>query len=333
MSHAAGPASVPRRLLWPVLKWILFAIVLAFVIRHGHRLWVQAQAQEVASHEHRIHVGWLVVSLLLSVLAWLPSVWYWRLLLRVAGENVSWRAASRAYFCGHLGKYIPGKAAALAIRATLLKAEGVRLTHAAFTSAYETLAYMVAGVFVFLFLAPFLPGNAWIPDWQPDSTVARLCVGLVTVAAGVLLWLAVSGTVMSLVRRMARRVDADPSAMDQFAARTCLLGVVPMMSAWFVQGLSLGCVVAAVSPDRATLADWPFWTAAQATANVIGFVAVFAPAGVGVREGLLMTLLEPTVGPSAAVLAALLSRAVSFVGEIVTAGALYYTATPSTNRA
>jgi len=48
---------------------------------------------------------------------------------------------------------------------------------------------------------------------------------------------------------------------------------------------------------------------------------IFAPAGVGVREVLLITLLTPAIGAGAATAVALVSRAVTTAGDLLVAGA------------
>ena len=96
-----------------------------------------------------------------------------------------------------------------------------------------------------------------------------------------------------------------------------------LVKAAFRAGLQQG-VYEAVSPEPVSWSDWPFWTGTSAIAMVGGFVAVFAPGGLGVREGLLMELLARRLGPHEAVLVALVLRGVSLAGEILAAGALYY---------
>ena len=44
----------------------------------------------------------------LSLAAMFPSVLFWRRVLRVLGQNVGLLKAARAYYIGHLGKYVPG---------------------------------------------------------------------------------------------------------------------------------------------------------------------------------------------------------------------------------
>src|SRR5207244_6475766 len=71
---------------------------------------------------------------------------FWLRLLHRVGLRPSAGAAFRAYYVSHLGKYVPGKAWAILMRATLLP--GVRPGVAALTAAYETLTTMAAGALI-----------------------------------------------------------------------------------------------------------------------------------------------------------------------------------------
>ncbi|MBI5760956.1 MAG: flippase-like domain-containing protein [Planctomycetales bacterium] len=320
-----------RRWLWPVLKWSLFAIVLTFVIRHGHRLWTDAREQHTGAADVHIHAGWMFASVGLSIVAWSPSVWYWRRLMRSLGENVSWKHAARAYFCGHLGKYVPGKAAVLIIRAAMLKPEGVGTATAAFTVTFETLTYMAAGVMTVAGLLPWWADDTGWTARLPASFSGRAAFAVPTVLVCLVGWAVFSQVFIRFVRRLAKVSDSDAASAPRLSLGVCLSGIGPLVIAWFIHGLSLGCAIQSVSPEPVAWSDWPAWTAANVIANVLGFAAVFAPGGVGVREGLLMNLLSPRIGPLSAVLVAVLMRGVSFVGETVMAAALYYAVKPSKN--
>ena len=105
---------------------------------------------------------------------------------------------------------------------------------------------------------------------------------------------------------------------------TTAIGVVVFLAAWWIQGLALGLTIQAVSAEPVNWGDWPFWTGAAAVAVVGGFVAIFSPGGLGVREGLLMELLSRQLGPHEAVAVAMLLRGVMLAGEILAAVGLYY---------
>ncbi len=68
-----------------------------------------------------------------------------------------------------------------------------------------------------------------------------------------------------------------------------------LAAGWSLHGLSLGLVLYAVGVPF-ELVQWPFWTGAAALATAIGFLAVFAPGGLGVREGLLIEFLAAHYG-------------------------------------
>ncbi len=52
----------------------------------------------------------------------------------------------------------------------------------------------------------------------------------------------------------------------------------------------------------------------------VGFLAILAPAGAGVRDVLVVALLEPVIGTGAATGVALLSRALTTITDLVAAG-------------
>jgi len=128
-------AARTRFRLLQMLKWILFVLVVGFVIHYAWRLW---QRDELAQIEWNF--GWLILAGCVYLLGWLPSIWFWNRLLREFGGDVNYVNTARAYYCGHLGKFIPGKVMVLVIRAALLKDRGVRPAVAALTAAYETWA-------------------------------------------------------------------------------------------------------------------------------------------------------------------------------------------------
>jgi hypothetical protein len=75
---------------------------------------------------------------------------------------------------------------------------------------------------------------------------------------------------------------------------------------WLAYGAGFFCLVRSV--QRVPIAAAPQLIALFALAQVISFVAVFAPAGIGVREGVLLVGLSPIVGGGNAIVATGLCR-------------------------
>ena len=77
------------------------------------------------------------------------------------------------------------------------------------------------------------------------------------------------------------------------------------LAAWAAYGASFWCFLRGVG-----LENLPFWQVAAAScgAYLAGFLALFAPGGLGVREGVLAVLLAPFMGPGIPAAVAVLSR-------------------------
>jgi hypothetical protein len=338
---SAGEASTSRPpsrgigRYWPVIKWILFALVAAYVGRHAETLW-----RDVSNRPDKVLWSWWALAAVMAMVAWTPSVLYWRRLVFRAGYPVSLPALVHAYWAGHLGKYVPGKAVAIAVRCAVLRSEGVPLSVSARTAVQETLVSMTVGLAVLFALFPWL---ANVSRWALAVTKRFSLVGgaeylwaaaicLVTVIA---LYL---GKTLSaqVVRRLTNKpaggesstVTRMPSGTEPLSAETvpaqgmsfvetaawCLF----LAAGWWVHGLALGLVALAVlgEPLMEVLGHWPVWTAAASAGTTVGFFVLIAPGGLAVREELVVDLTQPLVGGSSAVLIAVLSRLAILAGEV-----------------
>ncbi len=316
-ADGAIPVARNRRAWLKVLKWSACAIVLGFVVWRAATLWRKDELQGID-----VHFGWLLAAGVVYLVSWLPSVWFWRAMIHALGGRVRFRDAARAYYCGHLGKYIPGKAMVLVIRATLLKDRGTRLIPAALTAAYETLLMMGTGVAVGLAVLPFANASTWLSHWITSPALA----GAVVVAACLMALPVLSRLLSWVALRMMPGELCGTEGKTTIPTRLIAAGLSAFVVSWALQGLCLGLTLRSISPAGFELADWPLWTGASAMATSVGFLVLFAPGGAGVREGLLIEILKnhPQIGPGKAVVAAVLVRAVGLVAEIALAGVLYY---------
>lgn len=306
--------------LWPTVKWLLFALVLWFVGRQARDMWRHLDDTPLA-----IHWRWFALSAVLSIVAWLPCLAVWRSLMRSFGCDIPWFAALYAYYIGHLGKYVPGKATVIVIRTALLNRFGLRPAVGAFTVTIEALMYMAAGLTVAAALVPYaaadFPQLPWLTT-VANSPFLRICVPLAIGILGLTTLALASHQFIVIATRMAAKKGIPADAFPPLPRRVLVISFLVFLAAWWIQGLALGAAIAAVSPEHAVLQDWPRWTGAAALALVGGFVVLFAPGGLGVREALLLALLSQ-LEPRAAVLVTVLWRGATLVGELVTTGVLW----------
>ena len=322
---ASGTGSIWTR-AWPVLKWLLFAVVLIFVGRRAWHLWEHDRA---AVSDLRIRFSWLVSAAAVYLLGWLPAVWFWRALMRRLGGVMSFRDTMRAYYCGHLGKYVPGKAAVLVIRSGMMKDRGISVAAVAVTAAVETLLMMAAGAALAVAFSPLLLPrelpHAW-PSWIRGARSVPLLPAAVVVLAVLAALPVIARVLTQIAVRMMPRGFLEGRQAVEIDAGLIGRGLLTFGASWLVHGLSLGLVIRGVSSGPVSLLDWPAWSGAVALATVGGFVAIVAPGGIGVREGILIEVLRMQPGTTAqtAVAAAVMLRIVWFLAEIAAAAGVYY---------
>lgn len=323
-----------------VVKWAIFLVVLIFIVRRGVELWKTAPAEAIS-----VNGLWLVPAALSYFVGWLPSVWLWRRFLFAMGQPISWWTALRAYYVGHLGKYVPGKALALVIRGALVKDDDVSPLLAGVTGACETIVYMAAGGAVAVMLSPIalgrspaielLASSVWI---QEHPSLWILIVALGTFATTPLsAWFFTricrqatgrSGTAEGRIPARRHEDGQKPEGKTTEARISASLvsqGVIVTACGWLFHGLSLGFVLQSISSRPIDFSQFPMWLAACSLSMVGGFIVLVAPGGIGVREGLLIEALkdQPSVGPAAAIIAAGILRALWFATELIVAGGLF----------
>lgn len=324
-----------RRRAWQLLKWLLTLFVLAFVGHRAVTLW-RAHATESVS----IHWGWILLAGLIYLVGWLPSVWFYRALLQRMGDEVPWPGVIRAYYCGHLGKYVPGKAFVPVIRGQLIAEAGGRFRTGALAAVYETLMMMGVALELSVLLLPWFVSSegvdspAWIagllgnPQWRAllerPFILALLAVLVMACSIPVAAWLFshVAGHVVA-------RDESTVAAAPRIDARLIAAGFVVFSLAWAIQGLSIWATLRGIGAE-VSVTRMAHWTACAALPTALGFLALFAPGGVGVREGVMMELLkfQPGIEPRAAIATAFLQRVIGLLAELVASGVLYWGMAP-----
>jgi glycosyltransferase 2 family protein len=265
----------------------------------------------------RLDWKWVAASAAFYVAAMAPSCLFWRKVLQAMGQDPPTGPLVRAYFIGHLGKYVPGKAMVLVLRAGLLRGSRVDTTVAVVSVFVETLTLMAVGACFALALVAV----------QFREHPALLILGAaVTLGAGVpMLPPVFRRLVMVLqVKRLNPQIE---HAIHGLGWRVTFWGWALMLVAWCLMALSLWAVVKSI-PGAAVKSDHlPIVGAAVALAMVAGF-ASFIPGGLGVREVVVIPLLAPLYGNVIALVSAVLLRMVWLLAELVTSGLVYLIPTP-----
>jgi glycosyltransferase 2 family protein len=269
-----------------VLIWSAKLAVLALVIWGSHRTITAAldQLQAQGWKLQDLHFRWLIASGLMYLLAQLPAAWFWNAVLIRLGQHVEFSRTLVAFLIGHVGKYVPGKAMVVVLRAGLIAGPGVRPAIAAISVFYETFTTIACGATVaaIVLLAGYRSGHAW------------LIAGALTLA--VVLTLPTYPKFFARLMRLFRimRSDAGNELVVTKTLDAPLLGAgwISIACGWFLCGMSLWAVLRSVGMEAPLLSNLPLYTATVALSVALGFASMI-PAGFGVRDLALLQLLAP----------------------------------------
>lgn len=334
------------RKCWPALKVGFILAILFFVGRQFYRDLNNPQFPELLKRS--LQPGWLTLAGVLYLAGLGFSAFFWMRLLRRLDQRPEIGAAFRAYYLGHLGKYLPLKAWALLLRASLARAAGVNAGLAGLTALYEVLTTMTAGSILAAVLFWSLghdtdSGFTWETfrgllrgqDLGAALVDRRLMVLMALGLAAAVGLPTLPGVFNQLVRRLPLPLK-EPGAPAPPPLGWAALGEGLILTAcgWFLLGASFWAVAHTVSeqPLPFTVALWARYTGFLSLAYVLGFAVLVVPSGLGVREYFLTLFLVPDLigqfdgneneAKVVAVMMVLLLRLVWTTAEVIVAGYL-----------
>jgi len=321
---AASPAALPtgwsnrgKSIAIRVLKCLITIVVVAavtFAARGSIIAWnQQSGANRITLAD--VRWGWLAVSAVTYAVSLVPASLVLRRALAALHQPIAFPLVVAAQLIGHLGKYVPGKAMVIVLRASILSRGHVKvsLKHSALAVIIETLNLIAVGAILALLLVVILETPEWI-KWTSGLMAAGAAIGTLP---PVLRFFLSPG----LPARASGTLPLNWTADDLAAAWLwCTLS-------WIFTGVSMTAVVLAltpIQPDQSYVSLTLICSAASMLAFVAGFASLL-PGGAGVREMVLATLLTPVIGPGLSLLAAVVARMVQLAVESLLAAAVWIT--------
>jgi glycosyltransferase 2 family protein len=304
------PAGAGGRSRWLTLA--VLAVVAGFFVATLAARW-----NDVISVNWRLRPGVFALACVLLAVSYALVACLWGLALRrAAGTRLV--AGARIWFLSNLARYVPGNVWSYVGAVELARREGVaRPTTLAVMALTQVLSVAVA----------LLAG-------LPVLVAERARLGRPALLGAVVV-VAVAGLAALFRRRLLglarRRLPGfDPAGLTP-SARTVVALVLGYAAYWAVTGLAFAALVASLASLAA--ADVPLVVAAYAAAYAAGFLALLTPAGLGVREGVLVVALAPVLPAGPALVVALVSRVWMMLAELAGAAVAHLAARRGTHPA
>jgi len=302
IEYEAVPPARRRRLLWMRLgAWTICAVVLYFVIRALVR---QFQAVEWSQVDFRVVPATAAVLCVIGVSA-MQLVARWTLLIAY-GYPLNWRVQLPVAWVPQLGKYVPGGIASVGGAVYLLRKHGVPgaigLSVAVLLDALAVMAGLIVST----------PLLLWRPVRERMPLAWLACAALIAVGVIMLHPRVFVGLLNFALRLIKRQPIAQTPPLNKY-----LWPVLASFGQWLFAGFGLWFMTMSVTD--VTLAMLPLFIASAALAMTVSYLMPFTPGGIGIREGLYLITLGPTIGPRVAIVVVAM-RVIQTLIEIVLAG-------------
>ncbi|HEX6644188.1 MAG TPA: lysylphosphatidylglycerol synthase domain-containing protein [Gemmatimonadales bacterium] len=286
------------RTAWRAAQWIVALAIIGFAASDLARSWSRLREQPV---EWALRPALLAASALVVWAMYALLIQAWRVMLRGWGDELAYGAAARIWTVSSLGKYIPGKLWAIAGMAVMAQRAGVRRWTA--TASAVILQALAVGTGAAVVGAA---GSASLESrypWVPAALAWMVVASVVGMA--LLLWPPFVARLLRFVRIEAERPSPGVPAVVGGGAANIL--------AWLGYGLAFWLLARG-------LFDAPGFTPALAITTfaasyIAGLLFLPAPAGIGVRESVVILMLGGAVGETGALALAIASRVLLTITE------------------
>ncbi|QBI55788.1 lysylphosphatidylglycerol synthase transmembrane domain-containing protein [Streptomonospora litoralis] len=260
---------------------------------------------------------WAVAGSAVGALAGLGAqMMAWRAVLADLGSRLPVDTAARIMFLGQLGKYLPGSVWAFVAQVELARDYDVARQRGVTATVLAVAVTLTVNLAVAAGTLPFVSAEAarrwwWVLGLAPVLLVL-LHPRVVT---------AFFHTAVRVVRRTRakNRSLPDDGELEHISGRGMAAALGWSLAAWVPLSLHVWTLVTAAG-GGADVRALPAAAGAYALAWTLGVLVVFAPAGLGVRELVLVVGLAPVLDPGSALVVAALSRLIMTAADLLWAG-------------
>jgi hypothetical protein len=275
-----APATRGRRWI-RVIQVALVAVVVWYIWRALSDQWGSVRTS-LATIDLRW--SWLIASGVLVLIAHAVLVATWAAMLGTWGSRLPFWTAARIWSVSNLGKYVPGKVWQIGTMGVMALDAGVSPVAAAGSAILNTAVNITVGLAI-----------AVIAGWRH---LGALTGGNAFVGVGLLVMMVAGlASLPMIIPRLAPRLErmtGRPLGVVTIPPRAFAYAVAGNVVAWTLYGVAFQWMVNAVFVDApGTTLDY---VTAFAASYVAGYLALVLPAGVGVREAVVMEALKSFMG-------------------------------------
>lgn len=273
-----------------ILPFVLIIIILIFLFFRVFSEW-----SEIKVHILNINSINIAIAIFLSVPLYFLNAFTWHLLTKAVGVNLPFKKNLRIWLFSNTARFLPGGFWQYPSRIYLLDKQKVTKVEATASLLLEALSNLVVGAMVVLVIFLFTPNIIKIDK--------LFWVLIFTISLPLIIYL--------VKTKIPKKLKIFKSV--KISKRTLALLFITIFLQYFFAGLTLFILINSVIPISITLI--PILVGIFTASWLLGYIAVFAPSGLGVQEVSMATLLSFYIPFSLAGFLAILFRVVLLLAE------------------
>jgi glycosyltransferase 2 family protein len=293
-----------RQILTTLVKVTFLGFLFYFCLQFFITRW---ESLQLSDRLETLFLPWIITAAIFTLAYYVLGLLIWIMILHNLGSNPDVYVTARTYVFCLLPKYIPGNVAAHGLRTQLATQAGVPVL-------VSMKSFLLEAIFALgTAAAIFIPGTMY---YFP-AVIDRLSA-----------WVVVAFALVLIAVAAARRFKLNSINEFRLTAPhrrpTAYVNVVSLyLLFWLVFGIAHWCLANALS--FYSVSNLPRLMVAVSAAWALGFISIFAPAGLGVREAVLYFFVNNWMEQKDIILFVTLSRLLMFGVEVVlTVGFVLY---------
>ena len=287
-----------KKLILKICKILFGALVVVFLV------WYFAKNRDEFSEKIRnVDMGVFVFSMLFYFVYKYTLASLWHYITKINDCSIPYEKAVTSYLYSILGKYIPGKVFMLAARLTYYKEEDAPLAKVTVCFFIENVCTLLGAAMLFIVSLLFFP-NSLLEEYKWLTL-------LLIVAFFVCIHPKIINFFLRIIGKLFRKDLEIPMKYSQM-----LRVVLLFIGNWLIIGVGFFILTKSICPS-VELSHLLFCAGIWGVSAIMGILAVFAPSGLGVREGIIVAGLMLIMPESDAVMISVVSRLWQTIPELL----------------
>ena len=287
-----------------IVKTAFGVLAVIFIAWYFYRNWSEF-SEKITS----VDLGVFAAALLFYFAYKLSLASLFHYITKINGCAIPYGKALTAYLLSIFGKYIPGKVFMLAARLTYYKEENAPLSKVTVCFFIENVCTLLGAAMLFILSLLFFPNE--LLDNYRWLTILLITIFFICIHPKII------NAVLKVIGKIFKKELEIPMKYPQI-----LKVVLMFIGNWLIVGFGFFILVRSVNP-AVGWNEMLFCAGVFGISAIMGILAIFAPSGLGVREGIILAGLMLIMPESDAAVISVISRMWQTIAELMLAGGAF----------